>query len=116
MRTRELLSEARRMGREDGLRAASWTWDGNTSRETAERIVKLFEDGDPEVYDFFYAPNLSGEYADEPTPQSLARDLGLDDDDNRAEWLVDDLAAAYEDGASSSFWPAVEKAYRAILA
>ena len=115
MRTRELLSAARRMGREDGLRAASWTWDGNTSRKTAERIVKLFEEGDPEVYDFFYAPNLSGEYADEPTPHSLARDLGLDDDDNRAEWLVDDLARTYEDAVSSTFWPAVEKAYRALV-
>lgn len=116
MRTRELLSEARRMGREDGVRAASWTWDGNTSRETAERIVKLFDDGDPEVYNCFYAPSLSGEYADGPTPQSLARYLGMDDDDDRAEWLVDDLATAYEDGVSSSFWPAVEKAYRALLA
>lgn len=116
MRTRELLSAARRMGREDGVQAASWTWDGNTSREAAERIVKLFENGDPELYYLFRAPNLSGEYADEPTPQSLARDLGLDDDDKRAEWLVDDLATAYEDGVSSSFWPAVEKAYRAIVA
>lgn len=116
MRTRDLISAARRMGREDGIRAASWTWDGNTSSETAERIVKMFDDGDPEVYDLFNAPNLSGQYADEPTPQSLARDLGMDDDDRRAEWLVDDLSTAYEDGVSSSFWPAVEKAYRALIA
>lgn len=116
MRTRDLKSAARRMGREDGARAAAWTYDGNTSRETAERIVRGFEDGDPAVYDLFRAPDLSGEYADDPTPDSLARDLGLPADDPRADWLVDELATAYEDGVASSFWPAVERAYRAILA
>ena len=115
MRTRDLISAARRMGREDASRAASWAWDGNTSRETAERIVQMLEDGDPEVYDLFAAPNLSGEYAGDPTPQGLARDLGLEDDDPRSEWLVDELASAYEDAVSSVFWPAVERAYRAIL-
>ena len=68
MRTRDLLAAARRMGRENAISAASWTWDGNTSRESAERIVRMFEAGDPVVYDLFAAPNLSGEYAGEPTP------------------------------------------------
>ena len=116
MRTRDLKSAARRMGREDGARAASWTYDGNTSREAAERIVRGLEDGDPEILDSFCPPNLSGEYADDPTPHSLARDLGLDDDDPRSEWLIDELATAYEEGVSATFWPAVERAYRAILA
>ena len=40
----------------------------------------------------------------------------MDDDDPRAEWLVDDLSTAYEDAVSAVFWPAVERAYRAILA
>lgn len=116
MRTRDLKTTARRMGREAGKNAASWAWDGNTSTETARRVIRMMEDGDPALYDVIRGPDLSGEHSGDPTPRSLADDCGLPEDDSRAEWLVDELCSEWEKGVSSTFWPEVERAYRAMLA
>lgn len=110
MRTRDILRQARKDGRQAGLAAASWVFDGNTSKRTFERIANGIADGDPEVLDSLRGPNLSGEYADDPTPRSLAADYDLAEDDPRAEWLIDDLATAWEDAASLAFWHEVERA------
>jgi hypothetical protein len=64
-------NEAREMGRQAGIAAASWIVDGNTSPDHIQRMVKMLDDGDPEFYDWINPPNLSGEWADDPTPQSL---------------------------------------------
>ena len=100
MRTRDLKSAARRMGRDAGISAASWVEIDETNAAT---ILMGFEDGDPVVYDAFRFPNLSGEYADDPTPQSLAEDLDLAEDDPRADWLIDEVCTAWETAASEAF-------------
>ena len=109
MRTRDILRAAKRDGKSAGIGAAGWALDfgrmtQRQERETAERVLRGIEEGDPAVLDSFRVPNLSGEFADDPTPRSLAEDYGLSDDDPRAEWLVDEICTAWEDAASESFW------------
>ena len=100
MRTRDLKSAARHMGRDAGISAASWAEIDETN---AAAILKGFEDGDPVVYDAFRFPNLSGEMADDPTPQTLADDLGIAEDDRRADWLIDEICGAWEEASSLAF-------------
>lgn len=120
MRTRDLKAAARKAGRRAGESAASWATDFGRmnvrdSQDTARRIIKGFADGDPEVLDSFRFPNLSGEYADDLTPQSLMEDLGLDQDDPRAEWLEDTLCSLWEDAACMSFEASIIRACNAEL-
>lgn len=100
MRTREIIREAKRLGRDAGEAAASWCIDGNTTDETKAKILKGYEDGDPEVMDMFRLPDLSGEWADGPTPRSLAEDIGIEEDDER----LDDACSAWEEAVSDGFW------------
>jgi hypothetical protein len=83
-----------REGYSAGKAAGSWIIDGNTTLETCKRIVKGYDDGDPEIMDIQPAP-LSGEYAGESikelfgyTPSSRCLDL-------------------YESGYSDGFWSEV---------
>ena len=112
MRTREALRAAKKAGREAGEAAASWYFDGNTTPETYARVLKGIEDGDPEILDSFPYPNLSGEWAGDPTPRSLADDCGLEDEDERAEWLISDLCSAWEDAFSTAVHDSIEKEAR----
>lgn len=116
MRTRELLREARKLGREAGESAASWAYDGNTGDEWYARTLAGLDEGDPEVLDSFNVPNLSGEWADSPTPTSLMAELGFDESDPRAEWLTDELCTAWEDAAGQAFWWEIERVCRAHVA
>lgn len=120
MRTREMLARARRYGKDAGAAAADWATDfgrmtQTASRQTAERILRALADNDSAVLDSFRIPNLSGEYADDPTPATLAEDCGLDPDDSRAEWLTDELSSAWEEAAGKAFWRELERACRAEL-
>lgn len=109
MRTRNIIREARRLGREAGENAASWCIDGNTTDETKARIIRGYDDGDPEIMDMFRLPDLSGEYADGPTPRSLAEDIGIEEDDER----MDGACTAWEEAVSKSFWRELIHACRA---
>lgn len=118
------LAEARALGVEHAKNAASWCVDGNTSTDHVERIVKMFDDGDPALWDYLpVAPNLSGEYADSPTPQSIAADIlgadweehGYNAPDFIAADVVEALAGAYEEGVSETFEMECERIYRAAL-
>lgn len=106
------MREATKLGHEMALNAAAWCIDGNTSRETCERIVKGLEDGDPAVYDMFNEPNLSGEFADSYVRHDLARDLGTTYDDGD----LDDYEAAWCEAASATFWSEIERIARGQLA
>lgn len=116
------LRDAYERGVEAAEAAASWTTDamdrgGRVSREDSARsLLAMMEEGDPEVFDYLPAmPNLSGEYADDPTPQSLARDVtGLDDFSERPE-LVDEIAQAFENGVSETFEAACERELHSFL-
>lgn len=76
--TEQAYEQARKLGAEDGLAAAGWMFDGNTTRETYAAVLRGIEDGDPEILDTLPAPDLSGEWADGRTPESLALDCGLE--------------------------------------
>lgn len=65
----EWMAEARYLGADAALAAASWLSMGT---EDAQSIL---DDVDPEVMDRYPEPNLSGEWADDPTPASLAREV-----------------------------------------
>jgi hypothetical protein len=100
--------EAEQLGREMGRNAASWCIDGNTSRETCERIVAMIDAGDPAVYDMFREPDLSAEFADSYTLSDLAHDLGVSSTDD----ALDDYAQAWGIAAYESFWTEVERTAR----
>jgi hypothetical protein len=100
-----LRSMAIRDGRRAGEAAASWVFDGNTDRETYERVLKAFDEGDPVVYDWFRSPDLSGEWADSPTPQTMADEWGMEPDDER----LDDLCTLWEERATETFWDEIER-------
>lgn len=116
MRTREILRKARRDGRETGKNAASWVFDGNTTEETYRHILKGIEEGDSQVYDSLNPPNLSGEWAGDPTPQSLAEDYELDESNDPDGWRLDEACRVWEDAASEAFWHEVERLARQHLA
>lgn len=121
MRTRDLKAAARKAGRRAGESAASWATDfgrmnARDSKEAARRIIKGFEDGDPAILDGFRFPNLSGEYADDPTPRSLMDDLGLSEDDPRYEWLESDLCDAWEESSALAFEVEVIRSCKSELA
>lgn len=102
-RASELLEtwedEARELGAEHARNAASWVTDGNDTDDSRRRKLQRIEDGD--ASELIRMPDLSGEFADDPTPLSIARDItGEDDPDSDTQ---DALAQAYEDGVSETF-------------
>ncbi len=114
MRYREIIREAKAAGRHAGEAAASWATDGNTTPETARRIIDGYNDGDPEICDAFRVPDLSGEYAGDPTPQSLAEDLALDTDRDPDGTILDEACNAWVDAASDAFWSVLIRDCRRI--
>lgn len=89
--TEAQLAQARYLGADAALAAASWV----TMDEADARSI--LEDVDPEVMDRYPEPNLSGEWADDPTPTSLAREVGYDGDDQDHEQAIADAWEAGRD-------------------
>ena len=106
----EVLARATELGADAGRAAASWVFDGNTSDATYREVLRGLEDIDPMILDQFNVPNLSGEYADDPTPASLAEDLDLDPEAD--EDLLEEACQVWEDLASAAFWEEVERVAR----
>lgn len=109
------LQEAYQMGRQAAYNAASWI---EASEEGARKLLEGLEDGDPEVWDFLpETPNLSGEWADDPTPARLAEDLtGLELTGSDADSeLIDAIADEFERGVSEHFEIACELELRKYL-
>lgn len=104
-------NSARRQGIADGKGVGSWVIDGNTSEETARRILQGLEDGDPEIIDGLPSGPLSGEWADGLLPRDVLGWYGLLEDDDEA----DDVLRAYEDGWSEGMVDEVERAARALV-
>lgn len=97
-------------GYEHGRAAGSWVIDGNTTTETAARILQGLEDGDPEVYDSLPSSPLSGEMADGLLPRDVLGWYELDEDDDAA----DDILSAYERGFDSGVEAEVSESARAL--
>lgn len=107
------IVKARQMGTERGKAAASWVFDGNTTQETYRAFLQATEDGDPARDQWDHLSGwLSGEYGDDPRPQTLAHDLDLptDTDDDMA--AVDEACDAYEDAAEEAYWAELERVAR----
>lgn len=105
----KLATQAHDLGRERGASAGSWVIDGNTSEAEVRAIVKGYEDGDPQVMDMQPSP-LSGEWADDPTIGEVLAELGVSEDDD----VADDLLEAYEAGFGEGFWAEVLRSAEAI--
>lgn len=114
--------EAFELGAAAGLAAASWVADGNTSEEHIVRVLAMMDDGDPEAYDYLPAtPNLSGEWADAPTPRSLFEEITGFDAHAEASWnhdaylaVLEPICEAWEEGVSSTFETECERILRAM--
>lgn len=116
--------QARAMGRAAGRAQGSWAADGNTSAEHISRVLTMLEEGDPQAWDHLpRTPDLSGEMADDPTPQSLAADILGDPDDLPADMLEEDsvraevveaLEDAWEEGVAQTFEEECERTLRAF--
>lgn len=103
------LDAARKHAREAATAAASWTTDGNGDPATYRETLRMLAEGHPEASDRLPAPpNLSGEYADGPTPVELVVELtgGLQPysgDPALPDWVADDLCNAWEEEVSEVF-------------
>lgn len=108
------MGEARDEGARNAKSAATWMVDGNTKQEAVQHVLKLAEDGDPSLDDYLpRRPDLSGEWADAHTPQTLGQEI-TGCDEIRDE-IVDALATAYEQGVSHTFEDACVSELRKAL-
>jgi len=110
----DYITAAAKAGRDAGKAAASWRFDGNTPEATYTEFLRGHEDGDPLVLDFFGPASgwLSGEFADAPTPTTLAADLGLDSDtmdEIDLDPLRDAVCEAYEAAADEAYWAELQR-------
>jgi hypothetical protein len=98
------LAHARYLGADAAMAAATWL---EVSEADAQSIL---DDVDPEVMDRYDGPNLSGEWADDPTPQSIAREVGANDGDIAFYGidLLDDVATAWESGRDDVWGDALQ--------
>jgi hypothetical protein len=106
--------EAYRLGVEAAVAAASWVLDGNTPQDHIARMVAWLDDGDPRADEFLPAmPDLSGEWADGPTPLSLA--MKIIEDPLPSAAAIGRCADAWEAGVSDTFGPECERILRGAL-
>lgn len=110
----DIIIRASELGAEVGRNAASWFFDGNTSDDAYRRVLAGITEGDPKVLDSLPTPNLSGEWADDPTPNSLREYLGVSENDWHSDDdpidLCEQCCAAWEDSAWEAVQVAVERA------
>lgn len=99
-------AKMRERGKQDGLAAASWFFDGNTPDSSYVEVLKGIEDGDPMIMDSLPFADLSGQHADSPTAESIARDELSEEEfeelshSQHHDELVDELITVYEDAFS----------------
>lgn len=93
------------LGKNAGGARATWVIDGRTAPERCQKIIKGYEDGDPEVMDMRPA-SLSGEWSGDLTPSLLMEDLGVRSDSRFSDRLCD----LYDDGFSCAWWDEVLRA------
>jgi len=99
-------SKAYKAGFEKGQADGSWILDGNSTKETANRILDGFENGDPEIMDLQRAP-LSGEFAGESISElSSQYGIDLEKEENQDR---------FENGYSDGFWNEVQRSAKAIV-
>lgn len=116
--------EAYARGVDAARAAATWVADGNTDDAHCSRVLTMLAEGDPEANDYLpRQPNLSGEYADDPTPYSIARDYCAppdirevaDETGEFPEGFMEAVAEAFETGVADTFEQACESELRKHL-
>jgi hypothetical protein len=115
IRVAEWATVAGARGTDAAEAAASWIVDGNTKTELIPAVLAMFDSGDPGVEDYLpRRPDLSGEWAGDPTPASLVADIaGAEYADSPV--LADILADAYESAVAERFESACEEQLRGAL-
>ncbi len=110
------IGQAREEGRQAGRNAASWVLDGNATQEHVTRMIAMLENGDPEAFVYLPTlPNLSGEFAGDPTQRTVAEQVtGMIATDIDPD-LVDAIATAWEEGVAETFEQECERLLRAAL-
>ena len=124
MPQQDYLEAAYACGKEAAESAASWAIEvGRCDQYLAQTVLDLIDAGDPRVDEYLPArPNLSGEWADDPTPYSLYREITGDDpyivrgDRQSVEALVDAIADEWERGVSDHFEAACQREFEAVVA
>jgi hypothetical protein len=121
------IAEAEKLGKAHGINAAEWaiqdSWGGRVSSPQDYQAAKAFLDGaeagDPAIMDGFNPPNLSGEWADSMTEADLLKAAfdGFDSDiiDTLEPEDIDEIANAYEQAASDSYWQELETSAANLL-
>lgn len=86
------------LGYAHGQSNASWVWDGNTTQETYEEFLRLYDEGD--IPDVYLPPDpLSGEWAGESITELLGAEFPeLTSDDADVDYWNSDILTAYEVG------------------
>jgi ribosome modulation factor len=107
----DVLERAEQEGYEAGKAAGSWLLDGNSSEETARRLLAGIEDGDPEILEALPSSPLSGECADGLMPRDVLGWYDLDEEHDAA----DDVLRAFEDGYDRGVQDEATRSARAFL-
>lgn len=105
-------------GREAAEAAASWVTDGNQESSARLALLRQLSEGDPSAEESLpREPNLSGEYADAPTPARLFESVTGLDAHAESTWnqeayseLLEALCERWEAGVSERFQEACEAA------
>lgn len=113
VRTEQLEAEAAKLGKEAGKAAASWYFDETADANTYRVVLQGLEEGDPEIMDTLPSGWLSGEWAGDPTPDSLMRDLGVEPYTADYDATVDYMCRVYEQAADEASYEAIERRARA---
>lgn len=98
-----IYNRAATLGEDHGRNVAEW-WvqenltRGRNARDTAMAVLKGLEDGDPEVIDSLPQPDLSGEWADSPTPETVAEWCGIIYDHVEHVDLIQEICNSYDRG------------------
>lgn len=108
------LAHARYLGADAALTNVV---DHHTMSESDARSI--LSDVDPEVMDRYAEPNLSGEWADDPTPRTLVREIVGAHSDDGDSCLFDDLeqaiADAWEEGRDAVWSDALQATALRVL-
>jgi hypothetical protein len=107
-----IVVQAEQEGYDHGVTAGSWVLNGNSTAETARRLLEGIEEGDPEIMDALPSSPLSGEWADGVLPRDVLGWYDLDEDHVAA----DDVLSAFEAGFSRGVADEVVRSATALLA
>jgi hypothetical protein len=116
------IKDAERMGKRQGESAAEWVAQDafggrhtGDSEQAARDFLRMSEDGDPELFELYKAPDLSGEWSDDMTPRELIAEV-YNGEKMLDESEGDEICEAYEEASASGFWQRLEESAAAVLA